>query len=184
MYVAATIPEDVAERLRLGARRVGIERLISLSEVVEQGCDEQSERGGMLRARFARACDLLDVIGWGPGEAGPEVMVDVDDHRLALYESLIGAVRLALCEIRSTDAMTRARTRKGVLALSAFASLLRSASVMLGGHDRRLSTLEHQAGDLLADLEDEAEESCYDAVADALAREREDDRSHANRCGC
>lgn len=136
MYLAVTIPEDLLGRLRAGARKLVLAVVIG----------PQREWEGEESARFCRVCRLLDTIGWQPGEVGPEVMIDIADHALALHEALVRALRDAVIELH---ALERGERQDGI---REFAELVDAASRLDGGRDIHARRRSDQAEAPLADV--------------------------------
>lgn len=102
MHLAVTIPEDLLGRLRDGAIDV------LLAPILEP--DERAWQGGLCE-RFLRASALLDEIGWEPGEAGDEIVIDLFEHADALRHALGYALQDVLRDLREAEA-ARSRVRR------------------------------------------------------------------------
>jgi hypothetical protein len=94
MQLTVTISEEVLARLRAGALDVLLAPIMQSSETGPHS---------ILSPRFKRACALLDVIGWQPGETGQEVVIDLIEHAPALYDALGYALNDALRDLRRAE---------------------------------------------------------------------------------
>lgn len=128
MYIAATIPEDVLESVRAGARGVLLEPLASLRELAEHDFESVSrEHAELLVGQVVRLVGLLDVVGWSPGAAVPETTIDIEQNGLALCEALSEAMRLATVELDEAEPIAQARMRGSIAPLVAFARVVEAS---------------------------------------------------------
>jgi len=137
MYAVTTIPDEVLDRVRDGARSALIEPAVSLRALAEQhpklACFTYTDE---LLARASRAVCLLHTIGWSTeGEVIPEATVDIQEQGPALRDALSEAMRIATLELRHATPSARPLVRRAVLPLSAFAATVEAASFERAGSD-------------------------------------------------
>lgn len=128
MYVATSIPEDVLDWVRRGARGILLEPLASLRGFAEHDPESVSgEFAELLVCQVTRLTCLLDTVGWSPAAGVPEAMIDLEEHGLALCEALSEAMRLVTVELDEASPVAHARIRGSVAPLVAFAKLVEAA---------------------------------------------------------
>lgn len=128
MYIATTIPEDVLESVRAGARGILLEPLASLRELAEHDFESVSrEHAELLVGQIGRLVGLLDAVGWSPGAVVPETTFDVEQHGLAPCEALSEAMRLATVELDEAEPMAQARMGGSIAPLAAFAKVVEAS---------------------------------------------------------
>jgi hypothetical protein len=145
MYLAVSIPEDLLGRLRAGAQKA------LLAPIMQPGEEWDRERS----SRFARVAALLNVLGWQAGEAGEEMVIDLNEHALALHEALLCALHAALAEQRQAERQHEYTNNAGERVRS-FAALIDAASRERAREDVRVRRLSDEAEALAAELEVEA----------------------------